>query len=337
MIHIILRCCFLIFLPTLISCQERIVGLVDGSTSNPEDFSERRGDLKNVESLTRTFTPRFAPKKPNLHLLSIGVPSHLKYTTKDAVDIRNAFNSQQGLLFGRVYSRLLTTQEETKASSMKKAIVEIEQGDNSGFILDRDVVVVFISTNGKAYSHYNSFRLADSSPYYEQALYPVETSIDYGMDIVNRLSSLPCKVIIFLDACNSGQIRYVDEGRLVKSRGASVSTGLSRQPNTPGIRTIASCQQDELSYEDDSWENGAFTEALIEAFTNVPVNVAGTEQTIKANENDDILTLQELYRFISVRVPYLVSYKSDATTTQVPYLSVLYVNESIPLFYLGDQ
>lgn len=291
---------------------------------------------------TAPFTFLYAPEKPNLHLLSIGVPSNLKYTTKDAADFQNVFISQQGLLFEQVYSRLLTSRAETTATSMKKAIVDIEHDYRNGIILDRDVVVLFISTHGKAYTHYNAFRLADSSPEYERTLYPKETSIDFEADVVNRLSDLPCKVIIFIDACNSGGVQYMDAGPSAKSGGAPSPTGLSRALNkliaaSSGIRTIASCQSDELSYEDDKWENGAFSEALLEAFTNVSVQVSGLNQTVKANEDDDTLTLQELYRFISVRVPYLVSRKSDATTTQVPYLSDRYVEDNIPLFYFRKE
>lgn len=291
---------------------------------------------------TPPFTVLYAPEKPNLHLLSIGVPSNLKYTTKDAADFQNAFISQQGLLFEQVYSRLLTSQTETTATSMRKAIIDLERGYRTGVILDRDVVILFISTHGKAYSHYNSFRLADSSPGYDQSLYPVESSIDYEIDIIDRLKNIPCKVMIFIDACYSGGIRYMDAGPSAKSGGEPSPIELSRALNnlieaSSEIRTIASCQSDEQSYEDDKWENGAFSEALLEAFANVPVQVIGEELTVKANENDNVLTLEELYNFISARVPYLVSRKKDATTTQIPYLSEKYMKDSIPLFYFGKE
>ena len=301
-------------------------------------------DNTDVEYSTTPFVFNFTPQKPNLHLLSIGVPySDLKYTTKDATDIQTAFQEQEGLMYERVFSRLLVKPEETKAPELKKAFIDIENDYRSGKILDRDVVALFISSHGDLDPNTNRLKLEDSSSERQRAKYRYRdiTTIDYQEDIIERLKTLQCKVIILIDACHSGGIQNVDAGLSAKSGDQPLDAELSRAlisliDASPGIRAIASCQSDEKSWEDPEWENGAFSKAIVEAFENEPVTVLGRETT-SASVDDNIVTLNEFYSFISKRVPYLVLRKSKGKKSQVPYISYKHLEYDFSLFFLKKE
>ena len=75
------------------------------------------------------------------------------------------------------------------------------------------------------------------------------------------LDKIKCHKLVFIDACHSGAAKgskgTIDAESLLKLSRAAV-----------GTTTITSCRSDEQSYEDNDWENGAFTEALMEASNN---------------------------------------------------------------------
>ena len=58
--------------------------------------------------------------------------------------------------------------------------------------------------------------------------------------------------------------------------------------------TITSSTKSQPSYEDQSWGNGAFTEAIIDAFSNGDTN------------GDKVVTLSEMYSHISSKIPKMV-------------------------------
>lgn len=88
---------------------------------------------------------------------------------------------------------------------------------------------------------------------------------------------------------------------------------------------------DEFSYEDPSWENGAFTEAILEALSNQSVST--NQGKMQSNKNkDQLLTVTELYEFIAQRVPYLV--KKEKKEEQHPHMTQAHQEADFPLFYL---
>ena len=66
------------------------------------------------------------------------------------------------------------------------------------------------------------------------------------------------RVILFLDACRSG------------GADAPLDRSLRRMLNAPNVTVFTSSSAGELSVEDDAWQNGAFTEALLEALRRDP-------------------------------------------------------------------
>lgn len=266
---------------------------------------------------TKTILVRYEPKQPNLHILTIG-PSHqdLQYTSKDAADFAAAFENQGGAdkLYGKVFIRSLVLPEETEADDIREAVADlVYQYENSTAaqrILDQDVLLVFISSHGK--NSREGFQLLPSN---YDARYERIRSIDFQRDIVQELERIACKKAVFIDACHSGA---ADSKAMTDMERADALNRLAALH--PGLNTMASCGANEMSYEDASWQNGAFTEAILEAFSNVPVEGPNGSYQADADANS-IITLAELYDYLRQRVPDLVKLqKPNAPTHQVPFM-----------------
>lgn len=266
---------------------------------------------------TKTIVVQYEPQQPNLHILAIG-PSHqdLNYTSKDAADFAAAFSDQAGSdkIFGQVFVRSMVTPEETEAGDIREAMADLGyQYSNptaAQRIRDQDVLLIFISSHGK--NNRDGFQLLPSNydPRYERI-----RSIDFQRDIVQELMQIGCKKAVFLDACHSGAAESKELSDIARAEALTNLAALH-----PGLNTMSSCAANEMSYEDASWENGAFTEAILEAFANKIINDPNGNYSSDANQ-DNIITLAELYDFLRQRVPNLVkSQKPGAPTAQSPFM-----------------
>ncbi len=266
---------------------------------------------------TKTILVHYEPRQPNLHILAIG-PSHqdLNYTSKDAADFAAAFQSQAGpqKLFGKVFTHTLVQPEETEADDIREAVTDLvfqyENPAAARRILDQDVLLVFISSHGK--NSRDGFKLLPSNydPRYERI-----RSIDFQEDIVQELNRIQCKKAVFIDACHSGAADSKEMTDLARADALTQLAALN-----PGLNTMSSCGANEMSYEDAAWQNGAFTEAILEAFANTPVT--GPNGTYQADaDNNSIITLAELYNYLRQRVPQMVKQqKPGAPTSQAPFM-----------------
>ena len=277
------------------------------------------------QGISETLIVNYNPGKPNLHLLAIG-PTHgdLKYTSNDAAAFAKAFKTQEGLLFERVIVHELVTKAKTTNIEIQKALTDLKtryQNSNSeNTINKRDVVLVFISSHGTK-DNKNSFKLlpSDYDPSYADIL-----AIDYKEKVLNILNEIDCKKLVLIDACQSGSA----------SKSAGLSESLVKLNNAAsGLTTITSCQANELSYEDDKWQHGAFTKAILEAFENK--TFYDEEGAFKASLDSEI-TVKELYNFLRRRVPHLVKTdKGDTPTTQIPHLPLNQLSDDMPIFFVN--
>ena len=279
---------------------------------------------------TKTIVVQYEPQQPNLHILAIG-PSHqdLNYTSKDAADFAAAFADQAGSdkIFGQVFIRSMVKPEDTEASDIREAIADLGyQYDNptaAERIRDQDVLIVFISSHGK--NSREGFQLLPSNydPRYERI-----RSIDFQRDIVQGLMQIGCKKAIFIDACHSGAAESKELSDIARAEALTRLAALH-----PGLNTMSSCAANEMSYEDAAWQNGAFTEAILEAFANTLIQDANGNYRSDANQ-DNIITLAELYDFIRQRVPNLVrNQKPGAPTAQSPFMPINDMDaQQIPIY-----
>lgn len=255
--------------------------------------------------------------KPNLTVLSIGVPHQdLAYTQKDAKDFAEAYQ-QQGELFNEITIRTCTKTEETTTQYLRQQFDQLAFDFESGVLRPCDQVIIFVSSHGQdAEDGYGkSFRIHGSD--FNEDLNK-STSLNFETDIVDMIKSLKCEKLMFIDACHSGAV--ADMMDIINS---------DDNNSNEGFPTILSCRKNELSYEDPKWQNGAFTKATLEAFKNKKVT---TEKgMINANSNNDVLlTITELYHFLLLRVPHLV--ETTKQQPQNPYIQPIYKLNETPIF-----
>ena len=272
-----------------------------------------------------TIIVRYDPEKPNLHILSIGTPfNNLKYPPKDAHDFAVALEKQAAGVFKKIYVNQLTDSLQTTKRGIRQAFLNIKRRyENPGedkAITKKDYLVVFISSHGKTGDD-NTFKLlpSDYDPSDEDG-----SATDYKADALGILDKIPCHKLIFIDACHSGAAQgskaTVDSEILMKLSQAAA-----------GTTTITSCRSNELSYEDENWQNGAFTAALIEAFSNKQCNDGTGTFSSDADGNRQI-TIGEVYDFIKRRVPNLVkTQKTNRMTEQNPTLTQHELDLNLPI------
>ncbi len=97
-------------------------------------------------------------------------------------------------------------------------------------------------------------------------------------ELKQTVSSIAGKVVVFIDACHSGN---VTGGR--RGVGGDINSLVNELSNTEnGAITFTSSTGKEFSLEDPSWGNGAFTKALIEGLTGKAVITGKEKITIKS-------------------------------------------------------
>jgi len=268
----------------------------------------------------------YEPNRANLHLLVIG-PKHedLKFTEKDAADIAAAFQNQggQNKLFSEVFTYALHTPEKTNETAIKQAFYDLAYLWEDKQIGVNDVLLIFISSHGKISD--NRFKILQTgyNPKYE------DITIDFKKNVLEVLSPINCKKLIFLDACHSGGAK---DGYGMLSK-AVVDLAEAQ----PGVSTLSSCSSTEKSYEDAKWGNGAFTKAMLEAFGDVQCN--DINGAFRADTNEDgIIRLGELYSFLRRRVPELVKQTiPNAPTTQTPFMPESQLDANLPIYFIEKK
>lgn len=245
--------------------------------------------------------------KPNLHILSIGIDhDDLNFTKKDALDFARSFENQEGRLFDKVFLNTLVSGQRNKAGIIqtngdiiKKAFRDLK--DNYNYtVYKRDLLVVFLSSHGRAIN--NDFKIVPS----DFEIIGEDALIDYEKDIIKQLEAINCHKLIFIDACQSGssskeELVGASFNEIDKKR-ARALVNLSQDYQNTG--TLASCQSTESSWEDPTWENGAFTEAIVGAFNNE--SYQDPQGQFNVTKDNNIVTVGELYHYLQRRVPQML-------------------------------
>ncbi|NJL74257.1 MAG: caspase family protein [Saprospiraceae bacterium] len=281
--------------------------------------AEKEGKVEVTSSIIIYYEPRL----PNLHVLAIGaMHADLKYTAKDAQEFAATMRKQEGLgLYHEVFVQELITEQETSCQNIKASFERLssryEQTEGRDKITEKDVLVVFISSHGKIVK--GNFVIVPSDYASDTEL---STTVDYKRDIIKFLDKIKCKKVVFIDACHSGAA-----GSRTMSSNPNITSILNElNAASPGLVSIGSCSNQELSFEDSEWENGAFTEALLEALNNDPITLSNgrTVQCDQPNTGQQgALSIEEIYEFLRLRVPDLAKQKSRTQTPTMPSLEDL--------------
>jgi hypothetical protein len=298
---------------------ENVISLVEGENKVLIELMTPNGVIQSNEMIIN-----YKPRQPNLHVLSIGIPHRdLKFTTIDAENFANAFQNQSGLnkVFNKVYLDKKNTKENTRNLDIRAAMEDLKRRYNTdligGKINREDVLILFISSHGKTDDN-NDFKILASD--YET--YGDVSNIDYKRDVLDILNQIDCKKFVFIDACHSGSAqgaRLLNQARFALEE---INAAY------PGLNVLTSSQVDELSYEDDSWGNGAFTKAILEAFSGTIINNSMNPDP----DGDKIIRFGELYQFLQKRVPAMVMEKKKSK--QMPAKMSKGLGDNIPLFIL---
>ncbi|MEL7119796.1 MAG: caspase family protein, partial [Bacteroidota bacterium] len=282
-------------------------------------YEENGVDFSSPE-LVFDYTPK---DKPNLYVISIGVKHQdLQYTVKDAEDFAAMYGKFRDEKNRRVFKKVevmeVTEEEMTTANNIKAAFIRLARMN----IKDGDLVVIFISSHGKV-NNSGDFILIPSD--YNSELEEIY-SVNFREDILKKLRVVDGNKLVFIDACHSGSALASGSRSYSDQAASEMLNGLIKASS--GMEIIASCGDNEYSYEDQSWGNGAFTKSIIEAFSDQTVNVDNGRISadiyneiggVKKNGKDGIITIEELKYFIQKRVPYLVkSTKKNPPTNQQP-------------------
>ena len=273
------------------------------------------------------------PVKPNLYILAAGVPHpDLQYASKDAADFVRAFEQQKGKLFNQIDIQLHNTPKTTTSRELNIAIQQMANKYLIDQITEKDVLILFFSSHGIEDKKRKNFYIAGSDL---DDVAVKQTSIDFKNDVLSVLDEVKCKKLILIDACQSGAINQLPEGAKGTPTFGSINEAIIRIANAKaGYRHIVSSAADEFSYEDPSWENGAFTEAILEALANQSATTKSGSKQADQNK-DQLLTVTELYEFIAHRVPYLV--QKEKKEAQHPHMTQAHREADFPLFYLKGK
>jgi WD40 repeat protein len=235
--------------------------------------------------------------KPRLYALAIGVNNYasgelqnLKFSAKDAEDFAAALLRQKGGLYLDVDIRLLVNEGATK-DEILGGFDWLERETTS-----KDVAVVFLSGHGINDRTGRYFYLPQNADLDS----PRKTAVLFS-DIKNTVETLPGKALFFIDTCHAGNVMGTRKGTMPDIMG--LVNELSSAEN--GAVVFASSTGKQISLEDASWGNGAFTKALVEGLD-------GEADLMKQGK----ITVNMLDSYVSERVKTLTKGRQTPTTTK---------------------
>jgi WD40 repeat protein len=216
----------------------------------------------NKEVAIRTHSQ--LPPGVQLHLLTIGISAYnedhaknlrLHYADRDAHDLASAIVSTQEGLYSHVTAQSLLDKDANRGGvlrALQTLRTEMERGGGN------DLAVVHFSGHGA---------MVDGTLY----LLPYETDARDAVGIKNTALSIDTlrgellklaehgRVLVLLDACHSGAIAQDGSAQAIDS--AALRSG----PAAANVTVLTSSSGREVSFEDDKWQHGAFTRALLDA------------------------------------------------------------------------
>ncbi|NLR92249.1 caspase family protein [Flammeovirga agarivorans] len=259
-------------------------------------------DLKELTERSLTLD------KSNIYLLSIGISNYqmssidLGYADKDATSIADLYASQnRSKVFNEVKIKKIINEEANKKSIIG-GFDWLKQG-----VGENDLAIVFIAAHGVNYK--GDFYIIPHDFSMNQIQ---ETALKWD-EFADVLSKLPSQVLLYVDACNSGQL----------------GSNFSSTNNTEDIRKLSSDENgvvimsgstgSETSLESEQWGHGAFTAAILEGLGQGKADYSG----------DQIITLRELDLFVAMKVKELTENKQHPTTQKPSTISTMNVGEFI--------
>lgn len=237
--------------------------------------------------------------RPKLYVLAVGVSAYqdeslrLDLAAKDARDFGAAWLAQQGKLYDRVEVRALTDADATKGNILDG--LEWLQRETT----DKDVAVLFFAGHGV------------NDPTGDFYFLPVDADLEKlkrtgisQFDVTATVSAMAGKVLVFMDACHSGNLMGQTRRRGLVVVSAVVNELASAEN---GAVVFSSATGRQYALEDRQWGNGAFTLGVVEGLAG-KADYGGTGR----------ITLNMLDLYVSERVKALTQGQQTPTTVKPP-------------------
>jgi WD40 repeat protein len=223
----------------------------------------------------------------------------LTSAVNDAEKLNKAWEAQAAK--GKLYSgerRILRVDRNAQPEEILKQLdILVKEAKTD------DRVIVFLAGHGdfldvpKAKKGSDDKMFVYCGPQYDRTKY--QTTGLTGDEIFKRLADCPARKVVLIDACHSGN---------------ATSEGVIRRlvPAGQGPVVIAACDQAERSYEDPDVKHGLFTKAVLEAL--------GDQLAIADGNDDKKLDPQELYDYVTGRLPRLLKASGKSSESQHPQI-----------------
>jgi hypothetical protein len=237
--------------------------------------------------------------KPKLYVLAVGVSQYqdaelrLGLAAKDALDFALAWSDQKGRMYSGVEVRSFTDAQATKGNILDG--LEWLQRQ----VTQKDVAVLFFAGHGV------------NDPNGMFYFLPVDADLERlkrtgisQSDITSTVATITGKVLVFMDACHSGNLM----GK-TKRRGMVVTSAVVNELASAenGAVVFSSSAGRQYSQENQEWGNGAFTKGLVEGIRG-KADFRGTGR----------ITVNMLDLYISERVKELTKGEQTPTTVKPP-------------------
>ena len=237
--------------------------------------------------------------KPKLYVLAVGVSVYedadlrLDLAAKDALDFGAAWNTQHGRLYEGVEVRTLTDAQATKGNILD-GLEWLQRQTTS-----KDVAVLFFAGHGINDAMGDFYFL------------PVEADLEKlkrtgisQFDITTTVSAIAGKILVFMDACHSGNLMGKSKHRGVVVVSPVVNELASAEN---GAVVFSSATGRQYALENEAWGNGAFTKGAVEGLQG--------KADYRATGR---ITLNMLDLYISERVKELTKGQQTPTTVKPP-------------------
>jgi WD40 repeat protein len=219
-------------------------------------------DVRAARDDVRFITGAAKAPGARLHVLTIGVSDYgekaaelaLRFAHKDAQDVASALlNTQDGGLYAEVLPMFLCDGAATKAGIFEAlSVMERNMARGAG----HEMAVVMFSGHGAVMD--DQFYLVphgvDNSTKASRKASAISAS-EFQREIQNLVPH--GRVLVLLDACRSA-------GLIDNKVGADLLRSVLAAGN---VTVLTSSKADKLSREDEAWQHGAFSKALLDALS----------------------------------------------------------------------
>ena len=255
-------------------------------------------------------------KKAALWVLTIGVSDYadsrisLQYADNDAIQIANAMQTQQGVLFREVFTRVLVNEQASRSEILR------EMSQFLGQAAADDVVLIFMAGHGLQDRQTGTYYFVPHNANAENLAYE-GLPMPMFDEAVKRIRTHVNKLILWMDTCHAGAMT-------VASRGVNSGEDLAEAlAEASGQYVLSASKAGEESLEDESFTfgggegaHGAFTYSLLRGLNGAAADSTG------------VVWLSDLFGHVSREVPRLT------TGRQHPHSQTIGTN--LPLFVLAD-